>query len=345
MMIRKLVLLFWAVLCALPADAGHGQLHAFFIDVEGGQSALIVGPNKHALLIDAGWDSDGRDAARIMQAITAAGVQKLDGVLVTHFHRDHAGGIPDLLKRIQANEIIDHGSSLIPYPGSEQIMNAYTAAIRGIPHRIARPGDRFAVGELRVFVVASSGQNIHKPLPGVSGEKSDCEHATMQVQEKSENIQSVAVLVRFGNFRLYDGGDLLWNAEQALVCPKNLLGHVDAIVLSHHGEDTATPPALIRAISPRAAIMSNGEKKGGSNAVQAMLHDANVDLWQIHYSAAMGPNNAPEAMIANPKGSDDANDIELTAEKNGNFTVTNRRNGYRKRYPRHGHPSPDNTRS
>ncbi len=336
-MLRRgfLALLPYVLSAQLPsAQPPSGPLHAYFIDVEGGQSTLIVSPGKHALLIDAGWNSDGRDAARIARTASIAGIEKLDALLITHFHRDHVGGVPDLLRGMRTDLVVDHGSDITPYPGSQEIMNAYESAILGIPHKIALPGDRFSIGEMQVFVVAAGGRRLRSPLSGASLSNSACRDASEQVQEHSENVQSVAVLIQFGDFRLFDGGDLLWNGEQALVCPQNLLGHVDAMLLSHHGEDTATPPTLIRALKPRAAIMNNGEKKGGSPTTAATLAAANVDLWQLHYANSMNSHNAPERFIANPQGTCNAYSIELAADRNGDFTVINSRTGYRKQYAR-----------
>jgi beta-lactamase superfamily II metal-dependent hydrolase len=65
-------------------------LEVYFIDVEGGQATLIVTPSGESLLIDTGWPGfNGRDADRIVAAARAAGLQKLDVVLITHYHRDH----------------------------------------------------------------------------------------------------------------------------------------------------------------------------------------------------------------------------------------------------------------
>jgi len=89
------------VLGAPPAKAGAAAatdakpLHVYFIDVEGGQATLFVTPAHESLLIDTGWPgNDGRDADRIVATAKRAGLSQIDYVLITHFHADHGGGVP-----------------------------------------------------------------------------------------------------------------------------------------------------------------------------------------------------------------------------------------------------------
>jgi len=81
---RKLLsgILFLACAAALPAAR---NLEIYFIDVEGGQSTLLVSPSGESMLVDTGWAGfNGRDAGRIAAAAKAAGVKKIDYLLITH---------------------------------------------------------------------------------------------------------------------------------------------------------------------------------------------------------------------------------------------------------------------
>src|SRR5271163_394082 len=88
-------------------------LRIYAIDVEGGQATLIVSPQRQSLLIDTGWPGfNGRDADRIVAAAHAAGLKRIDYVLITHHHRDHVGGVPQLVERIKVGAFVDHGPNL-----------------------------------------------------------------------------------------------------------------------------------------------------------------------------------------------------------------------------------------
>src|SRR5712664_2162336 len=104
-----LVFCLLAVAGAAPRTGPKG-LQVYFVDVEGGQATLFVTPAHKSLLIDTGWPgNDGRDADRIVAAAKQAGINKIDYALITHFHMDHGGGVPQLIARIPVGTFIDHG--------------------------------------------------------------------------------------------------------------------------------------------------------------------------------------------------------------------------------------------
>jgi glyoxylase-like metal-dependent hydrolase (beta-lactamase superfamily II) len=85
-------------------------LDIYFIDTEGGQSTLLVSPSGETFLIDTGFagldtpnpDKDvGRDAARIADVARIAKVKRIDALLATHFHGDHASGVTHLTKVLE----------------------------------------------------------------------------------------------------------------------------------------------------------------------------------------------------------------------------------------------------
>jgi hypothetical protein len=119
------------------------------------------------------------------------------------------------------------------------------------------------------------------------------------------------------------------------MCPANKLGHIDLLVVSHHGWDQSSSPALVDAISPRVAIMDNGATKGGTPSTWETITKAPglEDLWQLHYSEEGGPtHNVAARQIANLHGPDTGNYFKVTVLEDGRFEVYNSRNGATKSY-------------
>jgi glyoxylase-like metal-dependent hydrolase (beta-lactamase superfamily II) len=113
--VGAIVGVFFALAESSQAGAPRKALKIYFVDVEGGQSTLIVTPEGQSLLIDTGWPGNaGRDADRIVAAAKKAGLSKIDFVLLTHYHVDHAGGVPQLWAKIPVGAFIDHGVNREP---------------------------------------------------------------------------------------------------------------------------------------------------------------------------------------------------------------------------------------
>src|SRR3989449_8295878 len=341
--LSALLLLFFASLmpgarAARPLLRGSvgDAFDVYFIDVEGGQATLMVSPSGESLLVDTGWPGfNGRDAGRIAATAKAAGVKRIDYLVITHYHLDHAGGVPELARRIPIVHFVDHGPSGETDKSGSELFAAYRKARRKGRHIVAKPGDRIPVRGLDVEVLTAAGKEIRAPLEGVSAENPYCAETKLREADPSENAQSVGILVRFARFSLIDLGDLTWNKEYELGCPRNLVGKVDVYVVSHHGMNLSGSPALVHGLAPRVAIMDNGAHKGGSPEAWQTIHSSPglEDIWQLHYPLEAGkPNNAPDEFIANPEENCKGYGLKLSANPDGSFTVTNARTGYSKIY-------------
>src|SRR5580658_11060403 len=151
---------------AQSKPAHHLLIYA--IDVEGGQSTLLVDTATHAsLLIDTGWaGNSGRDASRIQAAMQDAGITRIDHLLITHFHTDHVGGVPELVKRVPIGEFLDHGENREDSDITRHDYAAYLKAIQGKPRRIVHPGDTIDISGVTAIVLTADGEHI-AAVPGV----------------------------------------------------------------------------------------------------------------------------------------------------------------------------------
>ncbi len=352
--------------CAAAATPDHPSLDIYYVDTEGGQATLFVAPSGQTVLIDTGNEGT-RDAQRIAAAARAAGVTRIDYLLITHYHGDHIGGYAELVKQLPVVNYVDHGQTVQPEQNGPS-KQAYDVAIQHAPHRTVRPGDRLPVAGLDWNFVSAGGSTLRGVMraPGAGRPNPYCEtQASKDVTTDLENAQSVGSVIRYGKFRTVDLGDLLWNWELRLACPINRLGTVDVMLTTHHGMSWSGPRALVYAMHPRVVIMNNGNRKGAQvETFQTLWSSPGLeDLWQLHWSVNGSLDyNAPGIFIANlespatvsalllnpppapvpgtrPPDIGDPNHapaywIRVSARSDGSFTVSNSRNGFSKNYAR-----------
>jgi beta-lactamase superfamily II metal-dependent hydrolase len=326
------------------AQAKNGKLLIYSIDVEGGQSTLLVSPSGNSLLVDAGWPgNNGRDADRIQAAMRDAGITRIDHLLITHYHVDHVGGVPELAKRVPIGEFIDHGPNREDSDSTRNGYAAYLKAIGSTPRHTAVPGDTVSVPGLSAEVLTADGKHIDR-VPGIEPVPNPyCATERTWPGDPTENARSTGILGTFGKFRFLDLGDLTGAKEVALVCPKNPIGTVDLYLVTHHGMNLSNSRAIVDAVHPRVAIMNNGAHKAGMPEAWQTVHESPglVDLWQLHTAEGSdAAHNSSAALIANPAGSvTDGAYLKVTVSSDGSFSVMNGRTGQSHNYPAHSYPA------
>lgn len=326
----------------LPAPRS-ADLHVYFVDVEGGQATLFVTPKGESLLIDTGWQEHGaRDAERIVATAHRAGLSRIDNVLITHYHEDHVGGVPQLTARIPVGTFLDHGL-LYEHDGAitEKGYNLYLQQIAaGKGKRLTlHPGDKLPLTSLDATVISSNGRVITHALPGAGQPNPLCADEPRPTEDLTENGHSLGILIHFAGVSILDLGDLTKDRERMLTCPDNLLGRIDIDIVSHHGWSQSSAASFIHAIQPRVAIMDNGATKGGSTPVLDVFHTSPhlEALWQLHTSeegsakSGSTEHNSPSAYIANTPGTD-GNMLELAVHPDGSYDVRNDRTGEIRKY-------------
>jgi beta-lactamase superfamily II metal-dependent hydrolase len=324
-----------SALLSTPLQAA-GTLKIYFIDTEGGQSTLFVSPSGQTMLVDTGnLNPKGRDPGRIAAVARQAGVHRIDYLLITHYHSDHVGGVPELAKLLPITNFIDHGPEVEKDAKAESLVKDYVQVRDKGQHMIAKPGDRIPITGIDVQVLTSAGREITSPLPGAGAPNAVCKSTPPHLADPSENAQSIGTLITFGKFRMIDLGDLTWNKELELACPNNKIGTVDVYLSTHHGLSVSNCPAIVDALHPRVAIVNNGETKGGApEALRTIRNSPGIeDVWQLHYSKnATKAENTSEPFIVNVEKDLPTSWIEVDAREDGQFTVTNSRNGKSKTY-------------
>jgi competence protein ComEC len=370
---RPFILLAAPALLVLPSDAAApskartGQdLKIISIDVEGGSAVLFKTPDGKSLLIDTGWAPGGGNARplpttppapapptsadRIAAAAKALGITKIDYLVMTHYHADHLGGLDALLAKLPVDTFVDHGPNReFPPPNASDRQRAnstevgyqqhWLPALQGHNHIVAITGQTLDVGKMHIQFVSSDGVLPDHPLPGAGQPNPNCAGVPQATNDGGEeNVRSVGMLITYGKTRILYLGDLTWNKEIEMLCPVNRIGKVDVYWVTGHGMNLSSSPPTA-AFDPLVAIMQNGPRKGGDEAVIKTVtsYPSLQGYWRTHYSVRYPDLNGDPNYIANPDWYPDQNYwIQLSITSAGKITVMNSRNRFTKSYEARG---------
>ena len=208
------------------------------LDVGQGQSILLQSDGK-TFLVDCGGDDDEDAADVTAEELLSRGISRLDGIIVTHYDADHAGGIAYLLSRVHANRLI------LPYmEGEEETANSLADATGGIVEYLR---------EDTVFTFGSTKMTLFAPI-----------------SDKSGNESSICVLFQRENCGILITGDRGAEGEMHLL-QNHAIPHVDVLVAGHHGSAGSTTQELLNATSPQYTFISVGEDNRYGHPAEQVL--------------------------------------------------------------------------
>lgn len=332
--------LFTLVTATAEAGKSDGRFDVYWIDVEGGAATLMVTPVGEAVLVDSG-NPGTRDADRIVQAATrVAGLTQIDHLITTHYHGDHFGGASTLATFMPIKHVHDNGE----FEGGRERPDKSYLEFKAERRSVISPGDEVVLKKVDNQAAPISIKCLatrQTTIAGDTHEQNDCCSAAKEKPfDKSDNANSVVMLVSVGPFRFFDGGDLTWNIEKKLVCPVNLVGKVDVYQVGHHGLDASNNPVLVKSLEPTVAIMNNGVTKGcGPETFATLKETSSVKaIYQSHKNLRDdGTSNTPDEYIANLEKECKANYIKLSVDPVGkSYTVSIPANGHEKTYQTRG---------
>ena len=227
------------------------------ISVGQGEALLVSFGSSHSLIDGGGLHGDRFDTGRQLVAPTLGrlGIYRLDSVILTHSHPDHAKGLLSILSDIPAQRLIVGTPLAVDDPLLPVLRD------RRIPLEVTPPGWTYYLNDNDLQLA------LFRPTV---------------TDSKDENDQSLAIYVRSKNQGALLTGDL---AEKGM---ENLLanpppGPVTLFKLPHHGSQRSVPAPLIDLLQPRIVFASAGYKNrfGFPNqSVVTYLEDKEIPLFR-----------------------------------------------------------------
>ena len=236
--LTTIAVMVWAVVFTGP---DRGDLRVSFIDVGQGDSILISSPSCRYVLIDGGTNPE-KTCLALGEALPFW-EHRIDMVVMTHPHDDHANGLVDVVKRYDVGQALlpldrhDEYTSGDLLPGSMELME--TLESNGIECVRARAGQIIYIGGGAVIEVLNP-----QAIP-YEGTDSDVDN------------NGVVLRVSMSEISFLLAADLYWDGELRMVCERAAL---DSTVLKacHHGSKSSSRPYWLEAVSPQAAVISVG---------------------------------------------------------------------------------------
>jgi competence protein ComEC len=245
-----------------PPKTDPGKLEITAIDVGQGDSLLIVSPDGHTMLIDAGGalgptrgEFDfGEDV--VSPYLWSRGFDHLDVVALTHAHGDHIGGLARMIENFHPQELWVGIN-----PSTAALDHLYqTAAVNGVAVR------KHVAGE--VLTWGATGIRVLSPPPD------------WRPKSRPMNDDSLALLISYGNTRALLAGDVEKRMEHFI---STEMPSADLLKVAHHGSATSTTPEFLAAVHPTFAVISVGYHNAFGHpraAVLERLQDAHVKTYR-----------------------------------------------------------------
>jgi len=251
---RKLLILLLLIACIFSAtgcaadtprlpSVADSQTRLAVLNVGKADCMLLFLQDK-TYLIDAGWE---RTYGTLREALNQYGVKKLDGVFLTHCHKDHEGG---LMRLAQSDMPVDawYASSIYYDVKDDQHPMVLAAAKRGQEVTWLNAGD----------VITASDNAFLRVLGPIS------------VNTENENNNSMVLYVESPDGTMLLTADMKTEEENELLAA-GVIPPANVLKVGHHGDSAASGDWLIRTVKPELAVISTSTKEERDTPASSVL--------------------------------------------------------------------------
>lgn len=238
-----------AILTAQTAQ--RTGLTVTILDVGQGQSILLNAKGTTALVDCGGTTDPGDTAATHLQNL---GKDSLDLLVLTHFHDDHAGGVPELLRRVEVRAMV-----LPDVEGDSPLRQEIEKMAKSLEIPV------YYVNETSTARLGQTELTFHPPLPG----------------SENANERCLSLVCTYGDWDALITGDMPEEEERRLAA-RGVLPDCELLVAGHHGSSSSTGQFLLDTITPEMAVISVGYNTYGHPAQETLdrLAASNIQVYR-----------------------------------------------------------------
>lgn len=221
----------------------------------GKADAIVVQVGEKTMVMDVGEAEDGEE---VVSFLTKQGISRVDVLIITHFDKDHVGGAATLVKTLEVDQVF-----LPDYVGNHASYQDFLASLdeKNIrPHNLTEPAS------------LSLGDAVIQIEPPLSYETAD-------TTAEPDNDFSLITTLTYGVNRFVFTGD----AEEMRIRQWLSSGAVescDLLKIPHHGKYNAGLEELVKAVSPRYAVICSSKKNPAQNKTLEVLKRYHAKVFQ-----------------------------------------------------------------
>lgn len=245
------VILIIVILFASSIFAQELTIHC--VNVGQGDCTVIESPSGNTMMVDNGPYAAGTSLVSYLDSL---GISHFTWMIITHYHSDHIGNTSYLIQQgIQIDSVFDRGWSYC----TATYENYYEPYVRNVRHTV-QDSQVFDFGDGVTCRIVSVNGNGRLNEPFISN---NCPGGG----PNDENDFSVAMVVSYGQFDFYVGGDLSgmntssYTDIETFVAPE--VGDVEVYQVNHHGSYSSSNLNFLTVTDPEVSIISLGHNSYG----------------------------------------------------------------------------------
>ncbi|MDE6964134.1 MAG: MBL fold metallo-hydrolase [Lachnospiraceae bacterium] len=229
-------------------ESPHAKVTFFNV---GKGDAILIETGEHAVLIDSGYD----DTAKIiLNYMKGQDIRYLDYLILTHFDKDHVGGADWILRGVETGAVLqpDYESD-----GGQYLEYVETVAAKGYSPVLVTETMEFSLNNVEFLIYPPQRESY----------------------EEEDNDFSLVTSMTCGEVGVLFAGDCEKERLKELLRQEEFSLSHEVLKVPHHGRKNKNSEEFIKAVSPKAAVITGSKEKTADEEVLRALEEAGTEIY------------------------------------------------------------------